>query len=339
MKLELTDKIAVIGAGSWGTTIGKLLSEKFNNVVIWAYEKEVKDEINNFHENRTFLPGIILPTNLYATNSFEEAVADAKLVILVTPSHVLRGVVKQVVPYIKEDAIVVTATKGIEEETLKLMSEILKEELPEHSKDRIVALSGPSFAREVAMQHPTAVVAASPNLKLAEFVQSIFATPYFRVYTSHDIIGVEMGGALKNVIAIATGISDGLGYGYNTRAAIITRGLFEIIRLAVKKGADPLTLSGLAGLGDLVLTCTGELSRNRMVGLQIGKGKKLEEILKDMKMVAEGVKTTYSAVELAKKYDVEMAIVEAVYNILYNDLDPREAVKNIMARPLKPERY
>lgn len=339
MSFNVNDKIAVIGAGNWGTAIAKTLSEKWDKVWLWAYEEDVQKQINTIHENKMYFQGIILPHRLRASNDLEEVVKNAKLVVSVTPSHVVREVMSKAKPYIDENAIVTTASKGIENDTLLLMSEVLSEILPSHISKRIVALSGPSFAREVAQHFPTTVVAASEDTESCETVQSVFSSPYFRVYTSKDVIGVEMGGALKNIIAIAAGASDGLGYAHNTRAALITRGLAEISRMAIKKGSDPLTLSGLAGMGDLVLTCTGDLSRNRTVGLKLGKGMKLKDILSEMTMVAEGVKTTKSTYDLAKKINVEMPLVEAVYNILYNDLEAKEAVIGLMTRTLKPERY
>ena len=245
--------------------------------------------------------------------------------------------IQEIHPYLSPQVKIVSATKGIENNTLFTMSKVLKEALAFNDGERLAVLSGPSFAIEVGREVPTAVTIASENQELAGEVQHIFSTPYFRVYTNPDVVGVELGGALKNVIAIATGISDGLGFGYNTRAALITRGLAEMSRLALKMGANTLTLAGLAGLGDLVLTCTGELSRNRSVGVKLGEGIGLTQILKDMKMVAEGIKTTKSAYDLSKKMNVEMPITEQVYNILYHDKDPKEAVIELMGRDLKVE--
>jgi glycerol-3-phosphate dehydrogenase (NAD(P)+) len=250
---------------------------------------------------------------------------------------VVRQVIQETHPYLSPQVKIVSATKGIENNTLFTMSEVLKEALAFNDGERLAVISGPSFALEVSREEPTAVTIASENQELAGELQHIFSTPYFRAYTNPDVVGVELGGAIKNVIAIATGISDGLGFGYNTRAALITRGLAEISRLALKMGAHTLTLSGLAGLGDLVLTCTGKLSRNRSVGVKLGEGIGLTQILKEMKMVAEGIKTTKSASDLSKKMNVEMPITEQVYNILYHDKDPREAVTELMNRDLKVE--
>lgn len=328
---------AVIGAGSWGTTLANLLAEKGCPVVLWCYEKSLAKELADLRENRVYLPGIRLCDGLKITSSLEEAVQDKKYLIIAVPSHVFRSVVGQMKPFLNEPAVVVTVSKGIENETLLTMTGVLEEILPPGWGESICALSGPSFAREVSQKVPTAVTVAAKKEEVAREVQHLFATPYFRVYRSTDCKGVELGGALKNVIALAAGICDGLGFGTNTRAALITRGLAEISRLGIKLGAKPLTFAGLAGMGDLVLTCTGDLSRNRNVGLKLGQGRKLSEILGQMKMVAEGVKTTFSAHALAKKVQVEMPIVEQVYKVLYEDKDPKQAVNELMSRDLKEE--
>ncbi|MBW2646137.1 MAG: NAD(P)-dependent glycerol-3-phosphate dehydrogenase, partial [Deltaproteobacteria bacterium] len=288
-------------------------------------------------ENSTFLPGIRLPDNIHPSNDIAEVVSDKEIVLIVVPSHVLRSVAKSMAPYLWEKAIVVVATKGIENETFKTMTDVLKDILPTSYHDRLAVLSGPSFAKEVVKNIPTAVTIASSNADTAQQVQRIFATNFFRAYTSSDIIGVELGGALKNVMAIAAGVSDGLELGHNTRAALITRGLTEIRRLGLKLGANPRTFTGLAGMGDLVLTCTGDLSRNRTVGMKLGRGMKLKDILADMQMVAEGVKTTKSVYNLSRKLGVEMPIVEQTYHMLYDDLDPKIALKTLMTRSLKDE--
>ncbi len=336
-KRALDIQIGVIGAGSWGTTLANLLAKKGFEVALWVYENDLVKAIATARENPLYLPGVKLSEKIFPTNSLKEACQHKDFLICVSPSQVVRQVIEKVCPYLLPQAKIVSATKGIENNTLFTMSKVLKETLALNDGARLAVLSGPSFALEVSREVPTAVTIASENQELAGKVQHIFSTPYFRAYTNPDVVGVELGGALKNVIAIATGISDGLGFGYNTRAALITRGLAEISRLALKLGANPLTLSGLAGLGDLVLTCTGELSRNRSVGVKLGEGMGLTQILKDMKMVAEGIKTTKSACDLSKKMDVEMPITQQVYNILYRDKNPKEAVTELMGRDLKVE--
>lgn len=306
-------------------------------VMAWAYEPEVVDDINNHHENRIFLPKVELPPHYRATSSLEEAVSGRDLIVLVPPSHVLRHVMSQAAPFIREGVPIVTASKGIENETLMLMSDVLEEVLPEKLHGQLAYLSGPSFAKEVAAGLPTAVSIASKDLQLAEKVQEMMASSYFRTYATTDVTGVELGGALKNVMAIAAGACDGLGFGHNTVCALITRGLAEMNRLAVKMGANPLTLAGLAGMGDLVLTCTGGLSRNRMVGQKLGQGMTLDDITRDMKQVAEGVRTARSAHRLAQREGVEMPIVEQVYAVLYEDLPAAHALQTLMSRPLKHE--
>ncbi len=330
-------KIGVIGAGSWGTTLANLLAEKGYQVTLWAYEADLVERMKTSRENDLYLSGFKLAENLSFTNDIAEAVAGRELVLFVPPSQVLRGLLQQALPHFGEEAIIVSASKGIENDTLLPMSEIFAELLPEPLKGRTAYLSGPSFAKEVMQRMPTAVAVASPESAVAETVQKVFSTDCFRVYTNSDAIGVELGGALKNVIALAAGVSDGLGFGYNTRAALITRGLAEITRIGVAMGADPLTFAGLAGMGDLVLTCTGDLSRNRTVGYELGRGRKLEEILKEMRMVAEGVKTTLSAYQLSRKLGVEAPLIEQMYEILYNNKEARRAVSDLMVRELKQE--
>ncbi len=330
-------QIGVIGAGSWGTTLADLLADKGFKVTLWAYEADLVERMTTSRENDLFLPGFKLSDNLSFSNEIRDAVAGKQLVLFVPPSQVLRGLLKQVLDNFSEDAIIVSASKGIENETLLPMSEIFAELLPPALKTRTAYLSGPSFAKEVVQRMPTAVAVAAVDDEIAEVVQQVFSTDVFRVYTNRDAVGVELGGALKNVIALAAGVSDGLGYGYNTRAAIITRGLAEITRIGVAMGADPLTFAGLAGMGDLVLTCTGDLSRNRTVGFELGKGRTLDEILNEMHMVAEGVKTTLSAYQLASKLGVEAPLIEQMYEILYNNKEARQAVNNLMERELRPE--
>jgi glycerol-3-phosphate dehydrogenase (NAD(P)+) len=329
--------IGVIGAGSWGTALGKLLAECKHDVTIWAYETDVTQAINERHENTTYLPGIELPASLRATSDLKTAVSGKDVLVSVSPSHVVRTVMTEAASYATGTPYIVSATKGVEEESVLTMDGVLEQAMGERHKDQICALSGPSFAREVAMGVPTAVTAAARSIAVAEAVQKIFSAPLFRVYSSDDLVGVEIGGTVKNVIAVATGVCDGLGFGYNTRAALITRGLAETTRLAVKMGANPLTLAGLAGMGDLVLTCTGDLSRNRTVGLRLGKGETLQAILADMKMVAEGVKNTSSIRALAKRVGVEMPITEQMYAMLYENKSPRQVVADLMTRGLKAE--
>ena len=333
-------KVGVIGGGSWGTALARLLAVQSDvvEVNVWVYEQELVDEINEKHENTMYLPDIKLPANLRATNDFADALEGVDMVLSVPPSHVLRDVMTQAKEYIPEGVPIVSATKGIENDTLMLVSEILEDVLPSRYHPFLVYLSGPSFAREVAEEKPTAVTIASYNHNLAVEMQHLFSTDYFRCYSSNDVIGVEIGGALKNVIAIASGAVSGMELGLNASAGMITRGLHEITRLAVKKGANPLTLTGLAGMGDLVLTCTGGLSRNRTVGTKLGQGMTLDEILEDMNMVAEGIKTSRSVFQLADKMDVEMPISEQVYLVLHQDKDIHQAVEDLMARELKPER-
>jgi glycerol-3-phosphate dehydrogenase (NAD(P)+) len=326
--------VAVLGAGAWGTALAKLLAEKGDEVWLWGRPAEVIDGIEQGHRNDRYLPGFDLPHNLHATVDPERALRGADLVVLVIPSHATRGVLREIGRYFPAEAPLVSATKGIENESLMLMHEVMRDELGGAGLARYVTLSGPSFAKEVALRHPTAVVVAGQQLAVAEAVQARFSSDVFRAYSSPDLAGAELGGALKNVIAIAAGVGDGLGLGHNSRAAVITRGLAEIARLAVAKGASPLSVAGLAGMGDLVLTCTGELSRNRTVGVELGKGKRLATILRDLGHVAEGVKTTKSAYDLSKRIGVEMPITEQVYLTLYEDKPARDAVTDLMRRPL-----
>ena len=338
INIDVTN-IGVVGAGSWGTAIANLLAEKGFKIDLWVYEKEVLEQIRNDKENKTFLPGFPLSPNLNPSNDLEYVVSNKDLIIIVVPSHHMRLTIAKIADQLPKDIIIVTASKGIENKTHLTMTGILKEILPNVPEDRLAVLSGPSFAKEVAANVPTAVTVASKDSSVASFVQHVFATQYFRVYTNDDTIGVELGGAVKNVIAIAAGIVDGLGLGLNTRAALISRGLFELQRLGQELGASPKTFSGLAGIGDLILTCTGNLSRNHTVGKKIGEGMKLNEILANMNMVAEGVKTARSVFNLSTKLGVEMPICHIVYHILYDDLSPKEAVYKLMTRDLKEEFY
>jgi len=330
-------RASVIGGGSWGTALAAVLGNNGYDVVIWSYEKDVALALAERHENPRYMPGLPLPEKVTGTHDLAQALAGAELVVAANPSHVTRAVMQQALPHLPKATPIVSATKGIENETLFTMHEVLEDVLPSELHPYLVFLSGPSFAKETVQKMPTAVVVASPWEKMAQRVQRCFSNDYFRVYTSNDVMGVELGGSLKNVCAIAAGISDGMGFGNNTRAAIMTRGLNELVRLAVRKGANPLTLSGLAGMGDLVLTCTGELSRNRTVGLGLGRGQKLQEVLGGMTQIAEGVRTAKSVHDLAAKMEVEMPLHEAVYQILYEDLPPKAALQALTARELKSE--
>lgn len=333
----MSEKIAVIGGGSWGTTLAGLLAGKGHDVSLWVFEEDLALRMAKSRVNDLYMPDCPLPEGLSVTSDLGLAVRGREMILTVAPSHVTRGVLSRLVPDIADGAIFVSATKGIENDTLMTIHEVMEDVLPKGFHHRFAFLSGPSFAREVCLKMPTAVSVASRDISVAKRVQAAFSTEYFRVYTSPDVIGVELGGALKNVIAIAAGCSDGLGYGHNTRAALITRGLAEIARLGMAMGANPLTFSGLSGMGDLLLTCTGELSRNRTVGYKLGQGMKLRDILAEMKMVAEGVKTAKAAYELAVKYGVLMPITEQVYKLLYEDKEPGRVVRDLMTRDLKSE--
>ena len=330
-------KIGVVGAGSWGTALANLLALKGFKIDLWVFEKEVKDQIELYRENKVFLPGVSLSDQIYPSNDIEAVVKKKDLVLLVVPSHVMREAANKIREHIYKETIIVSASKGIENKTHLTMSGVLREVLQDIPGDYFAVLSGPSFAREVVRKVPTVIAVASKNQKVAAFVQHVFATPYFRAYTNNDMVGVELGGSVKNVIAIASGIIDGLGLGLNTRAALITRGLTEMRRLGLKLGANPRTFAGIAGVGDLVLTCTGDVSRNHTVGKKIGEGMKLNEILSDMRMVAEGVKTAKSVYNLSRKLGVEMPISHEVYHILYDDIAPKEALHRLMTRDLKHE--
>jgi glycerol-3-phosphate dehydrogenase (NAD(P)+) len=330
-------RIGVVGAGSWGTALANLLAGKGFHVDHWVYEAEVLAQMTEQRENRRFLPGVPLSDRLHPSSDLMSVVADKAMVLVVTPSHVTRQTLERCGPAIGSTAVVVSASKGIENQTHLTMSGVLSQVIPGLSADRLAVLTGPSFAKEVARQVATVVTVACADADTAAFVQQLFATPYFRVYTIDDMIGAELGAAVKNVIAIAAGVIDGLGLGLNTRAALITRGLVEIRRLGLAMNAQPRTFTGLAGVGDLILTCTGDLSRNHTIGKQIGEGKKLKDLLAQMHMVAEGVKTARSVYNLSRNLGVEMPISHAVYHVLYDDLDPRTALHELMTRDLKQE--
>ena len=324
----------VVGAGAWGTALADLIARGGQPAVLWAREDDVVADVNAHHLNTRFLNGVTLSPALTATTDLADAVSAAETITFVAPSHVLRAVVRSAAHAVRRDAVLIVATKGIERESFALMTDIVAEELPGRA---VVALSGPSFAAEVAMRQPTAVVAASRDVEAALRAQQLFSSREFRVYTQRDVTGVELGGALKNVMAVATGVLDGLGLGFNPRAALITRGLAEMTRLGVALGAEARTFAGLAGMGDLVLTCTGSLSRNRTVGVEIGQGRPIEDVLHARETVAEGVITTQSAHALALSRGVEMPIVSAMHRILFEAMPPRDAIAELMARALRAE--
>jgi len=329
--------IAVLGAGGWGTTLALLLDGKGYAVRLWEYRRLAAERLQLERENVEFLPGIPLPESILIHYDAEKCLEGVSVVLLAIPSQFVRSALKNLVAYVPANAIIVNAAKGIEEETLKRPSEVVADLIPEALHDRYVALSGPSHAEEVSRGIPTSVVAAGLSLETAQIVQELFFTPAFRVYASQDLVGVELGGALKNIIAIATGIADGLGFGDNTKGALLTRGLAEISRLGVKMGGQPRTFAGLSGMGDLITTCMSRHSRNRYVGEQVGKGKSLREVLMGMSMVAEGVSTTRSARALAHREGVPMPITEAAYTVLFEGKNPRQAVTELMTRDLKVE--
>jgi glycerol-3-phosphate dehydrogenase (NAD(P)+) len=333
----MTGKIGVIGAGAWGTALAMLLADKGFDVTLWMYEKDLADEMARTRENRVYLPEFALPASIQVTSAMETAVRDKKIILSVVPSHTVRTIAKQMVPFLPADTTIVSASKGIEIDTLMPLSEVFKDILPSQFHNRLCFLSGPSFAREVAQKMPTAVALASYDPAAGKETQEIFSSSCFRVYTNPDVIGVELAGSLKNIVAIAAGVLEGLGYGYNTMAALLTRGLAEMARLGTAMGGNMQTFAGLAGMGDLVLTCTGGLSRNRTLGTRLGKGEKLKEIMSGMKTVAEGVKTCKAACDLSKRYKVSMPVVDEVYQLLYEDKDPKRAVKDLMNRELKGE--
>jgi glycerol-3-phosphate dehydrogenase (NAD(P)+) len=328
-------KCAVLGAGAWGTALASLLADNGHQTTIWCLEPDVAEAITHSDANPRFLPGIELNSALTGTTDKAEALDGADAVVFAAPSHVLRDVASHARAWVAPGATAIVATKGIERGSFALMTDVVEQELRGHA---VVALSGPSFATEVAQRHPTALVAASTSVEAAALTQTLFSAPHFRVYSHDDVIGVELGGALKNVMAVATGISDGLGLGFNARAALITRGLAEMMRLGTGMGAHPQTFAGLTGIGDLVLTCTGALSRNRQVGLEIGKGATLAEVLAGRETVAEGIVTTESAMALAERQGVDMPIVSAVHRVLFERQPARWALVELMSRELRGER-
>lgn len=330
-------RVAVLGAGSWGTSLAIVLAENGHDTLLWTHRKEQAEEISNQHRNAKYLPETILPENLNATDDMEKAISHAEIVVMAVPTKGIRETCKKMLKTLDKKVLFIHVSKGIEPNTLLRISDIIKEEIPAEFIEEIVVLSGPSHAEEVVLHHPTTVAAACEDIVAAERVQDLFMNQYFRVYTNNDVIGVEIGGALKNVIALAAGAVDGLGFGDNAKAALITRGLAEISRLGVKMGANPLTFSGLAGMGDLIVTCTSVHSRNWRAGNMLGKGYTLDEILEQMGMVVEGVRTTKAAHQLAEKYDVSMPIAEALYSVLFEDKNPRQTVEELMLRVKKQE--
>ena len=325
--------ITVVGSGGWGSAIATLLNEKNHDVTLWSWKQEECDAIRRDGENKEFLPGVKISERIHLTSDIS-CVADKELVVLVSPSKVIRNTLKSMAPYITKGTPIVILSKGIEDKTLKTLSEISKEEIP---LSPVAALSGPSHAEEVGKKIPTACVVACEDEKVAKYIQEIFMCEYFRVYTTSDVLGVELGGAIKNVIALCAGITDGIGFGDNTKAALMTRGIKEISRLGKKMGANEETFYGLAGIGDLIVTCTSMHSRNRRCGILIGQGKKLNEAIDEVHMVVEGVYSAGAAYELSKKYNVEMPIVSQAYEVLFNNKNPKEALTQLMSRDKKEE--
>lgn len=324
--------IGVIGGGGWGTALAKICAQKGLAVTIWAKEPEVVAEINNQHTNSTFLPGITIPDSIRASSSLEEVISGKKYLIFTVPSQWLRSVARSAQPFVGKDTVVISASKGLEVESLKLMSKVLEEELPIVDPNAIVTLSGPTHAEEVAVNNPSLIVVSTPVLKYAEEVQDLLISPTFRVYTNPDRVGVQLGGALKNVIALAAGISDGLGFGDNSKAALVTRGMAEMARLGAAMGAQTPTFAGLSGMGDLFVTAFSKHSRNSWAGRELGKGRSLDEIVNSTRMVVEGVATTRAAYQLARSLNVEMPITFITHKILYEGISPREGVSQLMER-------
>lgn len=327
-----SEKIAVLGAGSWGTALAMVLADNGHEIRLWGHNPAQIEEINQDHTNKKYLPGITLPSSVKGYSSLHAALDGMKMVIMAVPTKAIREVIRKMMESISESVVIVHVSKGIEPDSLLRISEMIEEEMPEELLESVVVLSGPSHAEEVSLRHPTTVTVSSKNMEEAEKVQDLFINNHFRVYTNPDLIGVEIGGALKNIIALAAGISDGLGYGDNAKAALITRGLAEIARLGVKMGASPLTFSGLTGIGDLIVTCTSIHSRNWRAGNMLGKGQNLDEVLENMGMVVEGVRTTKAAYQLAQKFEVKMPITNALYHVLFNNVNPKDAVDGLMSR-------
>lgn len=330
----MTAKVGVLGGGSWGTALAILLADKGYDITMWLRDEKQFKEMNELRINQKYLPNIKLPSNLRLTLDLEEVSFKKDMILLSVPTHGVREALNNCKAYINSDQIIVNVAKGIENESLLRISEIVEELLP---NNKYAVLSGPSHAEEVAKNMPTTVVSASKNKKVAEYVQDLFITPSFRVYANPDVIGVELGGSLKNVIALGAGISDGLSCGDNTKAALMTRGIFEMARLGEKMGAKVSTFSGLSGIGDLIVTCTSMHSRNRRAGILIGQGMKTDEAIKEIGMVVEGIKTTKSAFELSKQYNIEMPITEEIYDVLYHNSNVKDSISNLMVRDRKHE--
>lgn len=331
------NKVTVLGAGSWGTALSIVLADNGHDVRLWAHRKEQADEINEKRYNQKYLNNIRIPENITAFHDMEKALNETEAVVFVVPTKAVREVAKKVKDCLKHQVTLIHAAKGIEPGTLKRVSEMLEEELPDHLYNDIVVLSGPSHAEEVSERQPTTVTVSSESLEEAEHAQDLFMNEHFRVYTNPDILGVEIGGALKNIIALGAGISDGLGYGDNAKAALITRGLAEIARLGTKMGANPLTFAGLTGVGDLIVTCTSQHSRNWRAGNMLGKGYTLDEVLDQMGMVVEGVRTTKAAHQMSEAFEVEMPITTGLYKVLFEDKKPKDVVDQLMTRGRRHE--
>ncbi len=331
------EKVTVFGAGSWGTALAIVLAENGHQTLLWTHREDQANEINNNHTNKKYLPETILPSQLSATSDLENAIEHATIFVIAVPTKAIREVCENMMKTLNKEVLIVHVSKGIEPDTHLRISEILEASLTSEVVEDIVVLSGPSHAEEVVLRHPTTITAACNNIKSAEKVQDLFMNGYFRVYTNSDVIGVELGGALKNVIALGAGISDGLDYGDNAKAALITRGLAEISRLGVRMGGNPFTFSGLSGMGDLIATCTSVHSRNWRAGNMLGKGLSLDEVLNSIGMVVEGVRTTKAAHQLALKYEVPMPLTSALYDVLFNDKNPKDAVDELMIRMKKRE--
>jgi glycerol-3-phosphate dehydrogenase (NAD(P)+) len=332
-------KVACIGGGSWGTTVAILIANNRHDVVMWCRRDDLADEVNTQHRNERYLPGIVLPDNLRATSDIDEAMDGAELCVMGVPSHGWREVLRTIAPKLDKIRAIVSLTKGLEVGTNARMSEIVAEECPGLSRDRFAMLAGPNIAKEIAREMPAATAIACADAETCEWLQGIVHQPYFRVYTNNDVVGCELGGAIKNVVAIAAGIADTLGFGDNANAALMTRGLAELTRLGVRLGGDPMTFAGLAGMGDMIVTCISKYSRNRRVGKELGKGRRIEEITAEMNMVAEGVKTCRPILELGRRNDVWMPITESVVSVIYEGKTPEEMVADLLAHAPVGERH
>lgn len=330
-------RLSIIGGGSWGTALAIVLAPRFRDIRLWIYEKDLAARARASRCNDVYLPGFTIPTNIEIVTDYGAALSDAGVVLSVAPSHLVRSLYAEMLPHLKPGMLFVSATKGLEAGTLLRMSEVIHQVVSRRFRPDVAVISGPTFAREVAAGEPTALVVSAQDLRIAEPVQRAFSGPTFRLYSNTDVAGVEVGAAVKNVVAIGAGVCHGLGMGNNTTAALITRGLAEITRLAVAMGGRPQTLAGLAGLGDLVLTCSGELSRNRMVGVELARGRPLKAITGSMKMVAEGINTTNAVIELARRHGVDMPISVQMYEMLHYGVPPKEAIRRLMDRSLKVE--